>query len=63
MKKCYAKKYTESMVFHGALVCWGGFGSKPCKFLVACVEQYVGEIPTRTFNLAMKKARKLGGLK
>ena len=41
MKGCQANLYKDNMVVtHGALMCWGGFGDKPCRFLKDCVTDW-----------------------
>ena len=56
MSKCFAKTYTESVIMHGTLMCWGGFGQPKCKYLKKCLEQFKDKMTTRKFNNLIKKA-------
>ena len=41
MVGCKANLYKDNMVVtHGALMCWGGFGQKPCRFIKDCIADY-----------------------
>lgn len=56
-KKCKAGLYTANMVKigHGGLMCFGGFGQPPCKYVVDCLEECRGIISDRKINNLIKK--------
>ena len=58
--KCFSKDYTQSVVLHGGLVCWGGFGQPSCKHLLKCVEQFKDSFTPRKFNNLIKKIKNYG---
>jgi len=60
--KCFSKLYTQSVVLHNGLVCWGGFGQLPCKHLKKCLEQFKDCFTPRRFNNLIKKIEKYGNI-
>ena len=56
-EKCFSKQYTQSVVLHSCLVCWGGFGQPPCPYLKKCFAQFEKNFTPRKFNNIMKKIK------
>jgi hypothetical protein len=58
--RCRSGTYTENIVLHGGLMCFGGFGQPPCKYLIDCLEDFRGKgiISDRKINNIKKKIGK-----
>jgi hypothetical protein len=53
--KCFAGTYIFSVLLHGGLVCYGGFGQPTCKYFEKCLEQFKGDMTKRRYNNILKK--------